>query len=113
MALKALTTVYENTQPITPAQHAALIVTIEKKLKPDSQLKSDYFAARGNEGKPIPNETWEQAFTRLGKCIFNVRKLVERVANYGDTSAIHTLFSKYQEQETRQARAPIIPEQRS
>ena len=113
MALKALTTVYENTQPITPAQHAALIVTIEKKLKPDSQLKSDYFAARGNEGKPIPNETWEQAFTRLGKCIFNVRKLVERVANYGDTSAIHTLFSKYQEQETRQARTPIIPEQRS
>ena len=50
MALKALTTVYENTQPITLAQHAALIVSTEKKLKPDSQLKSDYFAARGNEG---------------------------------------------------------------
>ena len=28
MALKALTTVYENIQPITPPQHAALIVTI-------------------------------------------------------------------------------------
>ena len=113
MALKALTTVYENTKPITPAQHAALIVTIERKLKPVSQLKSDFFVVRGNEGKPITNETWGQAFVRLGKCIFNVRKLVERVANYSDTSAIHTLFSKYQEQETRQVRTPIIPEQRS
>ena len=62
MKLKSLTATYENTQPITPEQPAALIVTIEKKLKPDSQLKKDYFRAKGNNGKPIANETWESVF---------------------------------------------------
>ena len=60
MTLKSLTTTYENSQPITPAQHAPLIVTIEKKLIPDSQLKIDYMVQRGPG--PNPNEFWEDAF---------------------------------------------------
>ena len=43
VAMKSLTHDYSIVEPITPAQHAALIVTIEKKLKPDSQLRIDYF----------------------------------------------------------------------
>ena len=33
MKLKSLTATYENTQPITPEQHAALIVTCKTKYK--------------------------------------------------------------------------------
>ena len=62
--LKELTTTYENSHPpITEAQHAALIVTIERKLIPDSQLRLDYFFYKASP--IIPGETWEMAFIRL------------------------------------------------
>ena len=64
-------------------------MTLEKKLPADSQLKSDYLAARGKS--PIPNERWETAFTRIGKCINAVRLLLNKVSHYGDTTRTHTL----------------------
>jgi hypothetical protein len=33
--------------PITPEQHAHLITLIEKRLPPDSQIRTDYFVRRG------------------------------------------------------------------
>ena len=41
VAMKSLTHDYSIVESITQAQHAALIVTIEKKSKPDSQLRTD------------------------------------------------------------------------
>ena len=41
IAIKSLTYDYSIVGPITPAQNAALIVTIEKKSKPASQLRTD------------------------------------------------------------------------
>ena len=46
VAMKSLTHDYSIVEPITQAQHAALIVTIEKKFKPDSQLRTDYFESQ-------------------------------------------------------------------
>ena len=89
MQLKELTTIYEQDNVITSEQHSALIITIEKKLPADSQIKMDYFAMKREF--PAVNETWEQAFIRLGKCVDNVRKLIKKIAHYGDTSQNLTL----------------------
>ena len=89
MTLKNLTTTYANSQPITPAQHAALIITIERKLVADSQLKINYMVQRGLV--PNPNETWEDAFVRLTRCISMVRNLVKKVSHYGPTDVLITL----------------------
>ena len=85
---------------------------------PDSQLKNDYFRAKGNNGKPIPDETWESAFIRFGMCIGHVRKLLKEVASYGDPVARHAFSSRenrYDERVTQEPIAPklVIPEQRS
>jgi hypothetical protein len=79
--LKTLTNSYSDTATISPKQHADLIVTIEKKLKADSQLRNDYFEAK--RIATTPDETWEDAFTRLIECIVSVRTLNERIARYG------------------------------
>ena len=81
VALSTLTRAFEIKAPITAAQHAALIVTIEKKLKPDSQLKTDYFELKKTQAKP--DEKWETAFTRLTACVIRVRRLNEQIAQYG------------------------------
>ena len=78
VAMKSLTHDYSIVEPITQAQHAALIVTIEKKLKPDCQLRTDYFERK--KANPTQGETWEDAYTRFVACIASVRELNEHIA---------------------------------
>ena len=105
--LISLTTTYENTTALTPSQHAALIVTIEKKLKPDSQLKIDYMTARDADRKP--NERWEHAFIRLTKCVGSVRLMVEKIANYGSITFDHVLALRNTDHVLQHGRSTSIP----
>ena len=68
--MKTLTTSYSETGTITPEMHRDLIGTIERKLKPNSQIKVDYFEAK--KLSP-PDNTWEDAFIRFTACVVSVR----------------------------------------
>ena len=78
--IKTLTTTFSNTGHISPEMHKDLILTIEKKLQPDSRLKKDYFEAK--RIGPI-DVSWEDAFTRFTSCIVSVRQRHELIASYG------------------------------
>ena len=62
-----------------------MIVTIEKKLKPDSQLRRDYFERKK------ANPTWEDAYTRFVACIASVREQNEHIARYGSMTSDNEL----------------------
>ena len=79
-AMKTLTTTFSNTGHISPEMHKDLILTIEKKLQPDSRLKKDYFEAK--RIGPI-DVSWEDAFTRFTSCIVSVRQRHELIETYG------------------------------
>ena len=117
MKLKSPAATYENAQPINTEQHATLIVTIEKKLKPDSQLKNGYYRAKVTTVNPFRIRRGRlRPF--VSECIGHVCKLLEEVANYGDPVARHAYSSResrYDERVTQESKAPhlIIPEQRS
>ena len=108
MKLKSLTATYENTQPITPEQHAALIVTIEKKLKPE-MIISERRVTVVNPVRMRPGSLHSSVLERT---------LLKEVANYGDPVGRHTYSSReirYDERVTQVPKAQqlIIPEQRS
>ena len=110
--LKALTLTYENNTPLTPGQHAALITTIEKKLKPDSKLKADYMAAKLLERKPTdPWERWEKAFIRFTKCIAAVRLRIESLDPYGNMKVNQVLTLRTMDHFIQQRPPPVPPVQ--
>ena len=68
--MKTSTTSYSETVIITPEMHRDLIGTIERKLKPNSQIKVDYFEAKNSSP---PANSWEDAFIRSTACVVSVR----------------------------------------
>ena len=77
---------HEVTSTITPEQHAQLIVILEKRLPPDSQIRTDYFTSRGP--KPLV-ETWKQAFSRFLRCVGSVRTSMLKNQQYGDANTVY------------------------
>lgn len=104
MAMLLLTKTYERDHVIKPSEHAALIITIEKKLPSDSHLKVDYMTKRG--AKPIENETWKAAFTRLTVCINNVRSLIKQIAHYGETSKTYVYAQRLSDDQFGKSSTP-------
>ena len=60
-----LTRAHELTSVITPAQHALLISIFEKRLPPDSKIRTDYFTAKKLLPSTAAPETWRKAFARF------------------------------------------------
>ena len=87
LAYISLIRAHEVLSPLTTDQHAQLIVILEKRLPPDSQIRADYFASRGP--KPIADETWKQAFSRFLRCVGTVRNNMLKIRQYGDANAVY------------------------
>ncbi len=104
MAYTAVIKAYtRNGAVITPDQHRELVRLYEKRITPDSQIRTDYFLAKQVEQKDredmavlSPNnavpfqETWRTCSYRFNKCLNVARDALLKVAKYGNTKTIHS-----------------------
>ena len=91
--------------PITPEQHAHLITLIEKRLPPDSQIRTDYFVRRGP--RPIPGETWRDAMSRFHRCVGEVRLLMKKYDSYGPPTKLYRIQASNLRTPAPSASAPL------
>ena len=56
---------------------------------------------------PIPNETWEDAYVRLTRCITMVRNMVNKISHYGPTDVLITLPSRGSDAQMVRSTLPV------
>jgi hypothetical protein len=69
-------------------QHGQLITLIERRIPPDSQLRTDYFVAKKGR-KTDGLETWDLAMRHLHRCVNDVRASMKKNESYGDPSKVY------------------------